>query len=96
MASKHNTENSLLPYAVIKAATVGNECDNICSTKSYFYYSTISYYCQMGKRLQKRKQIRNIFKHPKSRSMSLRLLRSQVNVILIPFPCTPALLRQYR
>jgi hypothetical protein len=23
MASKHNTENSLLPYAVIKAATVG-------------------------------------------------------------------------
>ena len=24
MASKHNTENSLLPYAVIKAATVGN------------------------------------------------------------------------
>ena len=24
MASKHNTENSLLPYAVIKSATVGN------------------------------------------------------------------------
>ena len=24
MASKHNTANSLLPYAVIKAATVGN------------------------------------------------------------------------
>lgn len=42
------------------------------------------------------KQIRNIFKHPKSRSMSLRLLRSQVNFILIPFPCTPALLRRYR